>query len=378
VHRWAKVLFVALSIAVGLVGVGGRAAHAAANPFPHTAVSGFSTPDGQGFWLTYSDGAISTNGNAANRGDASQLALKGPMVGGAVAAGGGGYWLVANDGGIFSYGSARFFGSMGAARLNQPVFSMAATKSGKGYWLVARDGGIFTFGDGHFYGSTGAITLNQPIIGITTSPTGKGYRMVARDGGIFSFGDVPFYGSLPSRGMHATNAVGMAPSPSGKGYWIARADGTVDSFGDAPYLGNYTPSVCDAVAAIFANPKQPGYRLLLQSGATVAFFQGAPGGGRETGAPRQCPPGVGGGGVTGFTGVNFRSVACTPIDDSHVRWSLRYDTNDGVTKFIGPFVQKFGTTKTVPVNIPGLAASVTMKVTGHADPGVITFGCDYT
>jgi hypothetical protein len=298
------------------------------------------------------------------------------MVGGAVTAGGGGYWLVANDGGIFSYGSARFFGSMGAARLNQPVFSMAATKSGKGYWLVARDGGIFTFGDGHFYGSTGAIALNQPIIGITTSPTGKGYRMVARDGGIFSFGDVPFYGSLPSRGIHATNVVGMAPSPSGKGYWIARADGTVVSFGDAQYLGSYAPSPCDQVAGIFANPKDQGYRLLLQSGATVAYFQGAPDGGRETGTPRQCPPGMGSP-PTGVQGVNFRSVACGPIDASHVRWSLRYDINDGVTEFLGPFVQKFGTTKTVPLHIvPG--GSVTMKVTGDStQPGVITFRCDY-
>jgi hypothetical protein len=103
--------------------------------------------------------------------------------------------------------------------------------------------------------------------------------MVARDGGIFSFGDVPFYGSLPSRGVRATNAVGMAPSPSGKGYWIARADGSVYAFGDAQDFGYYTPSPCDPVAGIFANPKVQGYRLLLQSGATVAYFQGAPGGG---------------------------------------------------------------------------------------------------
>jgi hypothetical protein len=203
--------------------------------------------------------------------------------------------------------------------------------------------------------------------------------MVARDGGIFSFGDVPFYGSLPSRGVRATNAVGMAPSPSGKGYWIARADGSVCAFGDAQDFGYYTPSPCDPVAGIFANPKVQGYRLLLQSGATVAYFQGAPGGGRETGTPRQCAPGIGvAPPLIGSTGVNPRRVACGPIDTSHVRRSLRYDADGGRTKFLGPFVQKFGTTMTVPVNIPGLAASVTMKVTGHADPGVITFECEYS
>jgi hypothetical protein len=33
---------------------------------------------------------------------------------------------------------------------------------------------------------------------------------------------------------------------------------------------------------------------------------------------------------------------------------------------------------TVPVNIPGQAASVTTKVSGHEDSGVTTFACDYT
>jgi hypothetical protein len=262
---------------------------AATNPWPQQVVNGFATPTGHGFWLVYANGAVTTSGDAQYHGGASGLALNGPVKGGAVAPSGTGYWLVAYDGGIFTYGAARFYGSMGASRLNQPVFSMAATKTGHGYWLVARDGGIFSFGDAKFHGSTGNLQLNQPIDGITTSPTGKGYRMVALDGGIFSFGDVPFYGSLPGRGVSATDVVGMAPTPTNKGYWIARSGGQVYAFGDAKNVGSYASSVCDPVAAIFSNPKAPGYRLVLQSGATRAFGS-APGGAARTGTPRTCTP----------------------------------------------------------------------------------------
>ena len=114
--------------------------------------------------------------------------------------------------------------------------------------------------------------------------------MVARDGGIFSFGDVPFYGSLPGIGVNVTDVVGMAPTPTDKGYWIARSDGAVYAFGDAAKFGSYSPSPCDLVSAIFSNPKSQGYRLVLQTGATVAFGT-APGGSTPTGTPRACTAG---------------------------------------------------------------------------------------
>lgn len=278
----------ATCLLVGFLAFAGEpAAHAAANPWPQAAVNGFATPNGAGFWLAYANGAVGNYGNASLHGDASGLSLSGPVVGGAVNPNGSGYWLVATDGGIFTYGAARFHGSTGAIRLNQAVFSMAPSKSGNGYWLVARDGGIFAFGDARFYGSTGAIALNQPINGIGTSPTGRGYRMVAKDGGIFSFGDVGYYGSLPSIGLQVSDVVGTAATPTNRGYWIAEADGVVHAFGDAPNFGDYAPSLCDLPTAIFANPKAAGYRLVLQSGATVAFGH-APGGAAATGSPRQC------------------------------------------------------------------------------------------
>jgi hypothetical protein len=283
-----RIVLPAVLFTFGLVAAGPLPAHAVANRWPHTAVNGFSTPDGRGFFLTYADGSVLDVGDAEWQGDASNLALAGPVVGGAVTPNGRGYWLVASDGGIFTYGAARFHGSMGAAHINQPVFSMAPSKSGNGYWLVARDGGIFAFGNAPFHGSTGAIRLNQPIDGIGTSPTGRGYRMVAKDGGIFSFGDVRFYGSLPGRGFRVSDVVGAASTPTNKGYWIAEADGQVHPFGDARFLGGYAPSLCDVVTGIFSNPKAQGYRLVLQSGATLAFGN-APGGSTPTGIPHECP-----------------------------------------------------------------------------------------
>jgi hypothetical protein len=286
-RRSARAALATLLFTSSLIAAGSMSAHAAANPWPHMAVNGFSTPNGAGFWLVYADGSVGVHGSAQFHGDASKLALSGPVVGGAVTPNGSGYWLVASDGGIFTYGSAHFHGSTGARHLNQPVFSMAPTKSGNGYWLVARDGGIFAFGNAPFYGSTGRIKLNQPINGIGTSPSGRGYRMVAKDGGIFSFGDVGFYGSLPSIGLHVTDVVGTASTPTNRGYWIAETDGQVEAFGDAPNFGGYRPSLCDLPTAIFSNPTAQGYRLVLQSGATVAFGH-APGGNTATGTPRRC------------------------------------------------------------------------------------------
>ena len=117
--------------------------------------------------LVGANGRVFTFGGGGYRGDASQLALRAPVVG--AAASGGGYWLVASDGGIFSFGDAAFYGSMGGRALNQPIVGMAATPDGGGYWLVASDGGIFSFGDAPYEGS--AVTpLAPPAYPAALSP----------------------------------------------------------------------------------------------------------------------------------------------------------------------------------------------------------------
>jgi hypothetical protein len=245
-------------------------ANAAANSWPHSVVAGFSTPSGAGFWLVYADGAVTATGDARMHGDASGIALAGPMVGGAATRSGNGYWLVASDGGVFTFGDARFYGSMGASHLNQPVFFIAPTRTGKGYWLVARDGGVFTFGDAHFYGSAadGRHLHLFPITGFATAPTDTGYQMITRDALLFNFGKYPLPPSLPGRGFDhgVNNVVGIAPTPTKLGEWIVLGNGGALPFGDARVLADF---VAVSVRAVFSNPKHQGYALVTTSGATI-------------------------------------------------------------------------------------------------------------
>src|SRR5580698_9036786 len=54
-------------------------------------------------------GGVMTFGGAAYDGDALEVPLSKPIVGG-TADPNGGYWLVASDGGVFSFGNAPFWG----------------------------------------------------------------------------------------------------------------------------------------------------------------------------------------------------------------------------------------------------------------------------
>ena len=164
---------------------------------------------------------------------AAAAAPTGTVVGMAPTPDGDGYWLVTSTGAVETFGDAAFHGSVGTP-LNQPVVGMAATPDGGGYWLVASDGGIFSFGDAHYYGSTGAIHLNQPIVGMTSTPDGGGYWFVASDGGVFNFGDAAFYGSAGGTPL-SQPVVGMAATPDGGGYQIATGAQAL-GYGDAGQL----------------------------------------------------------------------------------------------------------------------------------------------
>jgi hypothetical protein len=192
-----------------------------------------ATPDGKGYWLVASDGGIFSFGDAQFYGSTGNIHLNKPIVGMAADAATGGYWLVASDGGIFSY-NAPFYGSTGNITLNKPIVGMAADAATGGYWLVASDGGIFSY-NAPFYGSTGNITLNQPIVGMEAAPDGSGYRFVASDGGVFCF-NLPFEGSVPgSDHLFENDIAGMAASGS-DGYWIVDQTNTLFAFGSAPYV----------------------------------------------------------------------------------------------------------------------------------------------
>ncbi|MEM9034333.1 MAG: hypothetical protein AAGD18_07050 [Actinomycetota bacterium] len=151
---------------------------------------------------------------ATHHGDLDGVALNAPIIDAVASPSGEGYWMVAADGGIFAFGDAMFHGSLGGTPLNQPVIGMAPTRSGDGYWLVASDGGVFAFGDARFHGSMGGTPLNAPVRGILPSAgfDGNGYLLVAADGGMFSFGDTEFYGSLGGRDLDAPIVGADAPT----------------------------------------------------------------------------------------------------------------------------------------------------------------------
>ena len=77
--------------------------------------------------------------------------LNQPVNGMAATPNGNGYWLVASDGAIFAFGDARFHGSTGGMTLNAPDRGDGRRRATGGYWLVGSDGGIFAF-DAPFFG----------------------------------------------------------------------------------------------------------------------------------------------------------------------------------------------------------------------------------
>ncbi|MGH9114389.1 MAG: hypothetical protein ACRDWW_01025 [Acidimicrobiales bacterium] len=234
-----------------------------------------ATSDGKGFWIAWSNGAVTTAGDAHWYGDASTIPLNRPIVGIAATPDGGGYWLLGGDGGVFSYGDAGFYGSTGGHPLNAPALQMQATSDGHGYRFVAGDGGIFTFGDAGFYGSMGGRPLNKPVVGMASTRDG-GYWLVGADGGIFSFGDAPFYGSAGDLSL-AQPVVGMARTPDGGGYWLVARDGGVFTYGDAGFFGSGVGRTGGVPAvSIVATGDGGGYWIVLADGQILSQGDAGP------------------------------------------------------------------------------------------------------
>ena len=243
-------------------------------PAPPTAVGMAATPDGGGYWIAYSNGAVSPHGEAQQFGGLSGHDLNAPVNHIVATPDGLGYWLVAADGGIFTFGDAGFYGSTGSLHLNAPIVDMAPTFNGRGYYLVGGDGGIFTFGNAQFFGSTGSLRLNKPVVGMATTKSGFGSWLVATDGGIFAFGDAQFFGSTGA--LHLNKPVnGMAATVDNMGYWFVASDGGIFSFGDAQFQGSTGNIHLNApIVGMAADYSTGGYWLLGADGGI--FTENAP------------------------------------------------------------------------------------------------------
>lgn len=241
-------------------------------PPPPPAVGMAATPDGNGYWIATSDGAVYSYGDAAFYGSMAGQPLNAPIAHIVSTPDGKGYWLVAGDGGTFSFGDAGFYGSMGGLPLNAPVVDIAPTKDGRGYWLVASDGGIFAFGDAAFYGSMGGRPLNKPVVGIAADDATGGYWEVATDGGIFAF-NAPFYGSTGNMILNKP-VNGMTPTNDDAGYWFVASDGGLFAYGDAGFHGSAVAVATSTVVGMTSDPATGGYWILTRNGSVYSY--GAP------------------------------------------------------------------------------------------------------
>jgi hypothetical protein len=272
--------------AVNAVGVSAGSNEASATPIapppvnrrcsvqlPNRTVVGLAdTPDGAGYWIASSTGAIAACGDA--RVFSSVTTPRAPIVAIAAAPVGQGYWLADSKGDVYAFGSAVDHGGIGNVALNTAIVAMAADPATGGYWLLGGDGGVFSF-DAPFYGSTGDIRLQRPAVGMVASPNGGGYWFVASDGGVFAYGHAGYHGSVPGilkpRQTLDAPIVGMAADPVTGGYWLDAADGGIFGF-DAPFLGSTGGVALDEpCVGMIATQSGGGYRFVAADGGVFNF-----------------------------------------------------------------------------------------------------------
>ena len=213
----------------GQVNAYGDAAEYPASSVPSAPIVSVSAvPKSSGYDLLAGDGTVVGVG-AGTEGSASSVGPSCDAVTIDATPDGGGYWVGLSSGAVLTFGDAGFYGSAAGATGGVAIVGMAPTPDGKGYWMVDADGAVFPFGDAASHGAL-STHLDAPIVGFTPTADGNGYWLVGADGGIFAFGDAGFYGSpAPS----SSPVVAVNADPGGSGYWILEADGQVVPYGSA-------------------------------------------------------------------------------------------------------------------------------------------------
>ena len=87
-------------------------------------VDAVATPDGNGYWLLYANGAVAGLGAATTLGGPiGYVNSYNPATAIFRTADGLGYWVAAARGDVFTYGSAPYLGGMSAAGLNGQIIA---------------------------------------------------------------------------------------------------------------------------------------------------------------------------------------------------------------------------------------------------------------
>lgn len=246
------------------------------------AVAAVPTPAGGGFWVAWSNGTVTTSGNAVSYGDASHLPLSAPIVGMTATPDGKGYWLLSANGGVLSYGDARFFGSAGRLHLSAPADQIMATPDGAGYRFFTINGGVLDYGDAGFYGTPHTLGITRPIVGGAETASGDGYWMVTSAGGVFTYGDARFHGAASVLHL-GSPIVAMAATPDGGGYWLLTAAGGIFSYGDAGFHGAAVGDMDGGHAVgVIASQTGDGYWVVDSNGQVLSYGSVAPVDGEQT------------------------------------------------------------------------------------------------
>jgi hypothetical protein len=252
---------------------------------PPTAVSTVRTPDGKGYWILASNGAIYSYGDAQYYGGANTGDLSGSekAVGMATTSDGKGYWILANDGAVFSFGDAAYYGggNTGDFTNGELAVSITPDAGATGYWILTNQGGVFSFGSAPFYGAPQGNSYWSGQIGVQLVKAGSGYWVLSKSGDIYSYGSAPYNGN--PGGFSGQTAVAMASSNSSNtGYWVLSAAGGIYAEGTAPYLGGANgQSYFNGMSATSLDPSADdgGYWILGNTGGIYTYgdapFEGA-------------------------------------------------------------------------------------------------------
>lgn len=224
---------------------------------PAQVVSMASTPDGRGYWLLLSDGAVYAFGDATWYGDLRGSSWKGgpvppgaPAVGIAATPDGKGYLVLAADGSVYAFGDATYHGSRGGEWTDGAPVGIAVDAKTGGYWVVTSKGAVY----GEDAPDLGSLDYapSSPVVGIAAAPDGDSYWLATQSGRVYAYG-AETYGSVAQAHVNSP-VIGIAASPDGKGCWIATASGRILRFGKGGWYGQVPPGAHSEVISAFSAP----------------------------------------------------------------------------------------------------------------------------
>ena len=149
---------------------------------------------GDGLYVAFADGSISTLGTAIYHGSAIEMGLESPIV--SIATSRDGYLMLCENGKVVNFGEAPFHGSVyeSVESHQAKAVDIVSHSSGDGYWILLENGFVIANGRCVFYGRPEELSCKA--VSILASPDGEGYWIVDENGGVHGQGHVTV---LPGR-----------------------------------------------------------------------------------------------------------------------------------------------------------------------------------